>query len=113
MARTTSGPAESICSLSGMPERSSKAPDDARHIMGTLRFGTDPSKSVCDRGGRFHDIANLHAADGALFPTSSGFNPILIISAVGAWVGASMIDAERPASSLPVGIGTSGTMEPT
>ena len=46
------------------------------------------------------DIGNLHAADGALFPTSSGFNPILTITAVGAWVGASMTDAERPASSL-------------
>ena len=86
-------------------------PSTSRHIMGTLRFGTDPSMSVCDRSGRFHDIANLHAADGALFPTSSGFNPILTISAVGAWVGASMIDAERPASSLPIGIG--GANEPT
>jgi hypothetical protein len=50
--------------------------------------------------GRFHDIENLHAADGALFPTSSGHNPILTISAVGAWVGASMVDAERPARVL-------------
>ena len=76
-------------------------PSTSRHIMGTLRFGTDPGKSVCDRTGRFHDIGNLYAADGALFPTSSGFNPILTITAVGGWVGASMINPQRPASVLP------------
>jgi choline dehydrogenase-like flavoprotein len=69
--------------------------------MGTLRFGRDPARSVCDRGGRFHDVGNLHAADGALFPTSSGFNPILTITAVGAWVGASMVDPQHPGSRLP------------
>jgi choline dehydrogenase-like flavoprotein len=73
----------------------------SRHIMGTLRFGNHPRQSVCDRSGRFHDLDNLHAADGALFPTSSGFNPVLTITAVGAWVGASMLDAAQPASRLP------------
>jgi choline dehydrogenase-like flavoprotein len=76
-------------------------PSTSRHIMGTLRFGEDPASSVCDRTGRFHDLANLYAADGSLFPTSSGYNPILTITAVGAWVGASMLDAERPAARLP------------
>jgi choline dehydrogenase-like flavoprotein len=76
-------------------------PPTSRHIMGTLRFGEDPATSVCDRSGRFHDVGNLHAADGALFPTSSGFNPILTITAVGAWVGASMLDPARPASRIP------------
>lgn len=76
-------------------------PSTSRHIMGTLRFGDDATTSVCDRGGRFHDVGNLHAADGALFPTSSGFNPILTITALGAWVGASMLEPARPASRLP------------
>ena len=80
-------------------------PPTSRHIMGTLRFGTDAGTSVCNRSGRFHDIGNLYAADGALFPTSSGYNPILTISAVGAWVGASMLDEERPASTLPTASG--------
>ena len=75
-------------------------PSTSRHILGTLRFGTDPRRSVCDRSGRFHDIGNLYAADGALFPTSSGYNPILTISALGAWVGASLLDPRSPASLL-------------
>jgi gluconate 2-dehydrogenase alpha chain len=78
-----------------------QTPSTSRHIMGTLRFGTDPKTSVCDRSGRFHDIGNLHASDGSLFATSSGFNPILTITAVGGWVGASMVDAERPGAVLP------------
>ena len=29
------------------------------HVMGTLRFGADPTTSVCDADGRFHDVGNL------------------------------------------------------
>ena len=35
--------------------------------MGTLRFGNDPTTSVCDANGRLHDVGNLYAADGALY----------------------------------------------
>jgi choline dehydrogenase-like flavoprotein len=80
--------------------------------MGTLRFGDDPAQSVCDRDGRFHDLDNLYAADGALFPTSSGFNPILTITAVGGWVGASMIDPPRPAAALRTGLPSAPPAEP-
>ena len=76
-------------------------PSGSRHIMGTLRAGADPRSSVCDRSGRFHDIGNLYAAGSSIFPTSSGFNPILTITAVGAWVGASMVDQFQPALRLP------------
>ena len=57
------------------------------HIMGTLRSGNDAKTSVCNAAGRFHDIANLYAGDGALFPTSSGFNPTLTIMALAMRVG--------------------------
>jgi choline dehydrogenase-like flavoprotein len=71
------------------------APSDAipgsAHIMGTLRFGADPSTSVCDADGRFHDVGNLYAADGALFPTSSGFNPTMTIVALATRVGAAIV----------------------
>jgi choline dehydrogenase-like flavoprotein len=75
-------------------------PSASRHVFGTLRFGRDPARSVCSREGRFHDIGNLHAADGSLFPTSSGYNPILTIAAVGAWVGACLLDPVSPAGKL-------------
>ena len=57
-------------------------PPSTRHIMGTLRMGTDPTTSVTDAQGRFHDVDNLWATDGSVFPTSSGWNPTLTIVAV-------------------------------
>jgi len=57
-------------------------PPSSRHIMGTLRMGTDPAASVVDPGGRFHDLDNLFACDGGVFPTASGYNPTLTIIAV-------------------------------
>ena len=57
-------------------------PPTSRHVMGTLRMGTDPSSSVVSPEGRFHDVDNLYACDGSVFPTSSGYNPTLTIFAV-------------------------------
>jgi choline dehydrogenase-like flavoprotein len=56
----------------------------SRHIMGTLRMGTDPAASVVDAGGRFHEVDNLYACDGSVFVSSSGWNPTLTIMAVSA-----------------------------
>ena len=71
------------------------------HIMGTLRMGPDPATSVVDATGRFHGIGNLFAADGSLFPTSSGFNPTMTIVAMAARVAASMVDLASPERALP------------
>lgn len=73
----------------------------SRHILGTLRFGADPSASVCNAAGRFHDVGNLYASDGALFPTSSGYNPLLTITALAARVGADMVSPGTPERALP------------
>ncbi len=70
------------------------------HIMGTLRMGNDPKTSVCDADGRFHDVGNLYAADGCLFPTSSGFNPTHTICALATRVGASMVFPGSPEKAL-------------
>lgn len=53
-----------------------------RHVLGTLRMGSDPETSVCDPFGKFHDLDNLYCADGAVFVTSSGYNPTLTIIAL-------------------------------
>jgi len=50
--------------------------------MGMLRMGSDPATSVTRPDGRFHDVDNLYACDGSVFPTSSGYNPTLTIIAV-------------------------------
>jgi gluconate 2-dehydrogenase alpha chain len=70
------------------------------HIMGTLRMGPDPTTSVCDATGRFHDIGNLYCADGALFPTSSGFNPTMTIVALSLWVAGGMASPGNPNAVL-------------
>ena len=54
----------------------------SRHIMGTLRMGPERASSVVNPAGRFHDVDNLYACDGSVFPTSSGYNPTLTIIAV-------------------------------
>lgn len=45
------------------------------HEAGTLWMGEDPATSVTDPAGRFHGVANLHAAPGASLPTSGSWNP--------------------------------------
>ena len=71
------------------------------HVMGTLRFGQDPKLSVCDPNGKLHDLGNLYAADGSLFPTSSGFNPTLTLVALATRVGAAIVNPMNPAGAMP------------
>jgi choline dehydrogenase-like flavoprotein len=55
---------------------------DTKHILGTLRMGTDPATSVTDAWGKFRDLDNLYCADGGVFTTSTGYNPTLTIQAL-------------------------------
>lgn len=54
---------------------------ETRHLMGTLRMGTDPATSVTDEFGQMHDVSNVVVCDGSTFPTSGAFNPTLTIMA--------------------------------
>lgn len=45
------------------------------HLMGTARMGEDPDRSVVDRFGRCHDVANLFVADASSFVTAAAINP--------------------------------------
>lgn len=54
------------------------------HQHGTLRMGTDPSKTVLNEWCQAHDVANLYVLDGSCFPTSLGVNPTLTLMA-NAW----------------------------
>ncbi|MDA7423251.1 GMC oxidoreductase [Thalassococcus lentus] len=51
------------------------------HPCGTLRFGTDPEKSVLNADCRAHDLTNLWVTDSSFMPTSMGVNPSLTIAA--------------------------------
>lgn len=55
---------------------------DAGHVMGTLRMGDDPRRSVCDSFGRTHDHDNLYLAGSGLFPTVGVDNPTLTLVAL-------------------------------
>lgn len=66
------------------------------HIMGTLRMGTDPSRSVLNAFCRSHDIDNLYSCDGAPFPTGSGYNPTLTIQALAMRTAGAIVDPDRP-----------------
>ncbi len=57
------------------------------HQMGTARAGSSAREHACDPYGRVRDgaggvIPRLHVADAALFPTSSGVNPMLTVMAL-------------------------------
>ncbi len=72
----------------------------SQHIMGTLRFGTSSSTSVCDANGKFWDLGNLWAADGSLFPTSSGHNPTMTIVTLALRVAAAIVNPTSPQSVI-------------
>jgi choline dehydrogenase-like flavoprotein len=54
----------------------------SRHVMGTCRMGDDPSTSVVNAEGRFHDVENLLCADSSVFVTSAGYGPTLTLAAL-------------------------------
>ena len=57
-------------------------PSTGFHLMGTARMGEDPKKSVVDRWGRAHDVANLFIIDGSVFVTCAALNPTSTIQAL-------------------------------
>jgi choline dehydrogenase-like flavoprotein len=53
----------------------------AFHPLGTCRMGADPREAVLDPDARLYGLDNLFVADGSIFPTSLGVNPMLTIMA--------------------------------
>jgi choline dehydrogenase-like flavoprotein len=54
---------------------------EAFHPMGTARIAADPSQGVCAIDGSVNGTRDLYVADGSLFPTSVGVNPMMTIIA--------------------------------
>jgi choline dehydrogenase-like flavoprotein len=76
------------------------SPSQSRHIMGTLRMGNDPSTSVCNAFGKFHDVDNLYCMDGAAFTSSSGYNPTLTIMTLALRAAANIVSPGTPESVI-------------
>ncbi|HKU11347.1 MAG TPA: GMC family oxidoreductase [Sinomonas sp.] len=53
----------------------------ANHVLGGIRFGSDPKDSVLDPDCRAWNFDNLYVTDGGFMPTSGGANPTLTIQA--------------------------------
>ena len=51
------------------------------HQAGTLRFGTDATKSVLDVNCKAHELDNLYVTDASFFPSIGAVNPTLTIIA--------------------------------
>jgi long-chain-alcohol oxidase len=51
------------------------------HIMGTVRMGGSPATSACDPDGRVWGVDGLVVADGSVFPSAPGVNPMISIEA--------------------------------
>lgn len=52
------------------------------HLMGGLRIGVDPQRSVIGPDFRLHGSQRLYAADSSAFHNAPGINPALTIAAV-------------------------------
>jgi choline dehydrogenase-like flavoprotein len=57
-------------------------PGVSAHLMGTMRMGNDPSRSVVNRFNRAHDIPNLFIVDGSSLVTSARQQPTATIQAL-------------------------------
>ena len=49
--------------------------------MGTARIAADPRQGACGIDGSVNGTEGLYVADGSLFPTSVGVNPMMTIIA--------------------------------
>ncbi|MHB1724886.1 MAG: GMC oxidoreductase [Acidimicrobiales bacterium] len=63
----------------------------SRHVMGSVRMGTDPETSVTDAHGRVHGLENVVIADSSVFVTASGYGPTLTLAALAARSASAMV----------------------
>jgi choline dehydrogenase-like flavoprotein len=68
------------------------------HQMGTARMGSDPRRHACDASGRLRVdargdrvVGGLYVADGSLFPTGLGVNPMITVMALARRVGRAIL----------------------
>lgn len=62
------------------------------HQMGTCRMGGNDRKHPVNPEGAVKEVKNLYVADGSLFPTASGVNPMLSIQALAAYVADNILE---------------------
>ncbi len=73
----------------------------SKHLHGTLRMGNDPTSSVVNKWGKFHDLENLYCVDSSVFPHSTGYNPAITIMALSFMICAHIVRPSDPYSLIP------------
>ncbi len=79
-------PRNRIAQLDAAPPPARRMRLEAFHPLGTARIDADPGFGVVDPAGAVHGYRDLHVADGSLFPSSIGVNPMMTIVAMAARV---------------------------
>jgi choline dehydrogenase-like flavoprotein len=87
----------------GFVDPTGGVPPRSRHVLGGLRIGADPSESVCDPFGKLHDIDNLYCMDGAVMPSSSGYNPTLTLISLALRAACNIVQPGAPERCLGKG----------
>ena len=75
-----------IAALDASPPRPRRMRLEAFHPLGTARIDADPSRGVAGATGEVHGYESLYIADGSLFPSSIGVNPMMTVIAMAARV---------------------------
>ena len=89
----------------GFIDPTSGVPPRSRHVLGGLRIGDAAADSVCDGFGKLHDMDNLYCMDGAVMPSSSGYNPSLTLITLALRAAANLVEpgaAERRLGKGPL-----------
>ncbi len=75
-----------IAELDAQPPPGRRLRLEAFHPLGTARMDADPALGVVGADGAVHGYQSLYVADGSLFPSSIGVNPMMTIMAMAARV---------------------------
>lgn len=65
------------------------------HQMSTCRIGASPGTGALKPTGETYEVANLWVADGSVFPTAVGVNPMLSIMAAAHYIAGHIRDGNR------------------
>ncbi|CEP11230.1 hypothetical protein [Parasitella parasitica] len=74
------------------------------HQLGSCRMGISPKTSAVQPTGETWECSNIYVADGSVFPTAVGVNPMVTIEAIALHVSRNVISTMEPPASRFFGI---------
>ena len=86
-------PRNRIAELEAAPPAGRRLRLEAFHPLGTARMDADATRGVTGTDGSVHGYEGLYVADGSLFPSSIGVNPMMTIMAMASRVARQFAEA--------------------